>query len=303
MDGKRVSDLCNSSDVQWLTANSYYIGITNCCALLGWGKEKSFIYQTIRPINPGKKETEEAYRTRSIPDPNDNQNAKALKQARDLAEGTYRKVFARFADPNILPYLHTILVFHRYLIPYPSAMSLLEATFPWKMVSMLLNSLLLSCRDYERIQSSEFPRPVKQLPRPLPEDFALRGLLWADKYFPSDWFSNDKIDDDEKYWEVASMTDERKERVLWLAVYIARQGKGQWLIYDDKLHQFSVPSRSEQEIDISMSTDTDEAGTLHQSRASTPSLSSAGNDTTGQTIHDDEDILDIKDYMTRPLIR
>lgn len=113
---------------------------------------------------------------------------------------------------------------------------------------MLLNSLLLSCRDYERVQSSEFPRPVKQLPRPLPEDFTLRGLLWADKYFPSDSFVNDEIDDDEKYFEVASMVEERQERVLWLGVSIARHG--QWLLYDDKLHKFYVPSRFEQGNDI-----------------------------------------------------
>ncbi|KAK7991526.1 hypothetical protein PG988_000320 [Apiospora saccharicola] len=281
---------------KWMESG-YYIGITNCCALLGWGKENSFMYQTIRPINPGKKETEEGYRTRPIPDPNDNQNAKALKQARDLAEGTYRKVFARFADPNILPYLHTILVFHRYLIPYPSAMSLLEATFPWKTVSMLLNSLLLSCKSYERIQSSEFPRPVKQLPRPLPEDFALRGLLWADKYFPSDWFSIDKIDDDERHLEVAPMTDERKERILWLGVSIARHDK--WLLYDEESHRFSVPSRFEQEIDINMSVDPDVANVSDPSRASKPALSSAGDDAIRQAMHADEDMTEIGDCITR----
>ncbi|KAK8036744.1 hypothetical protein PG994_015241 [Apiospora phragmitis] len=281
---------------KWMESG-YYIGIANCCALLCWGKESSFIYQTIRPKKPDNKETQEDYRTRTIPDPKDNQNAKALKQARDLSEGTYRKVFARFADPNILPYLHTILVFHRYLILYPSAMSLLEATFPWKMVSVLLNSLLPSCREYERIQSEEFPRPDKQSPRPLPEDFALRGLLWADKYFPSDWFSNDKIDDDEKYLEVASMTDERKERILWLGVSIARHDK--WLLYDEESHRFSVPSRFEQEIDINMSVDPDVANVSDPSRASKPALSSAGDDAIRQAMHADEDMTEVGDCITR----
>ncbi|KAK7967611.1 uncharacterized protein PG986_001888 [Apiospora aurea] len=285
---------------KWMESG-YYIGIANCCALLGWGKESSFIYQTIRPKKPDNKETEETYRTRTIPDPNDRQNAKALEQARYLAEGTYNKVFSRCSDPNILPCLHTILVFHRYLILFPSAMSLLEATFPWKLVSMLLNSLLLSYRVYERIQrSDEFPRPDNTAPRPLPEDFALRGLLWADKYFPSDWFSNDKIDDDEKYLEVASMTYERKERILWLGVSIARHGK--WLLYDEELHQFSVPFRFDQEIDVSMGVDTDEADISRQSRASSLALSSASNDASIQAMHDDEDMPDIDDGMTRQLI-
>ncbi|KAK8096440.1 uncharacterized protein PG998_014308 [Apiospora kogelbergensis] len=258
---------------RWMESG-YYIGISNCCALLSWGNQNSFIYQTIRHKTP--KETEVEYMNRMMPDTREHQNAKALEQARYLAEGTYNKVFFRFADPNILPYLHTILVFHRHLILYPSAMALLEDTFPWKLVSMLLNSLLLSCREYEKIQrSDEFPRPDKQSPRPLPEDFALRGLLWAEKYFPSDWFSNDKIDDDEKYFEVASMTGERKERILWLGISIARHGK--WLVYDEELHLFSVSSRFEQEIEIT-SVDTEmtsvaELDTL--SRASTLSLSSA----------------------------
>ncbi|KAK8122103.1 hypothetical protein PG984_010773 [Apiospora sp. TS-2023a] len=287
---------------RWMECG-YFIAISNCCALLSWGKN-SFIYQTIRPRRP--KESVEDFNTREIPDPSDQQNSKRLEEARHLAEGTYSKVFPRFADPNILPFLHSTLVFYRFLISYPSAMELLEATFPWKMVSMLLNSLLPSCRDYERIQSNEFPRPVKQLPRPFPEDFALRGLLWTEKYFPSDWFTNDKIDDDEKYFEVASMTDERKERILWLAVYIARQGKGQWLIYDDKLHQFSVPSRFEQEVDINMNFDTEiatisEADTL--SRASTLALSSSGDKAMGEA-EKDEDMPDIDDFMTeQPIIR
>ncbi|KAK8095234.1 uncharacterized protein PG998_014458 [Apiospora kogelbergensis] len=109
---------------------------------------------------------------------------------------------------------------------------------------------------------------------PLPEDFALRGLLWTNGYFPSDWYSNDNIDDDEKYFEVASMADERIERILWLGVYIAQHEK--WLFYDEKSHQFSVPSRFEQKIDTSMNVGTDVANILNPSQA--PALSSAGDD-------------------------
>ncbi|KAK7937497.1 uncharacterized protein PG986_014365 [Apiospora aurea] len=280
----------------WMKSG-YYIGISNCCALLCWGKESSSsIYETIRARRKSgsRKEDDEQYKNREIPDPNHPGNAKALEQARCLAEGTYNKVFSRFADPNILPYLHTILVFHRYLILFPSAMNLLETTFPWKLVSALLNSFLHSYHEYERIQSEEFPRPVKQSPRPLPEDFALRGLVWADKYFPPDWFSNNKIDDDEKYFEVASMTDERKERVLWLGISIARHGK--WLLYDDKSHQYSVPSRFEQDINImSVNTEMDMVSELNLSRASTLVPYLAGNKAMGKAEKGDKDIPDIED--------
>jgi hypothetical protein len=169
-----------------------------------------------------------------------------LEGALRLAHSTCEVVFSRFADPNILPFLHVVLVFMYHLTFYPLGMAVVEKSFPWKLLSMLLNSLLLSYRDYDRIHSNDFPRPEKELPRPLPEDFAMRALLWVDRYFPNDWYSNDKIDDDERYFEVASMTDERKERILWVGVAIARHG--QWLQYDESLHQFAVAAPFEKEI-------------------------------------------------------
>lgn len=169
-------------------------------------------------------------------------------------------MFSRFADPNILPYLHTVLVFYRYLAYFPLAM---------------------------RIQrKSEFPRPEGQLPRPLPEDFALRGLFWTCEqpnvgpYFPSDWFSNHTIEEDEKYDEFASMADERRERILWLSVSIAQHKK--WLLYDENLHRFSVPSRFEEGVNISMGIDTDIANIAVSSRASTSTLCFASDDAIGQ---------------------
>ncbi|KAH8655570.1 hypothetical protein BX600DRAFT_70331 [Xylariales sp. PMI_506] len=223
---------------RWMESG-YYIGIANCCALLDYGKEENSIYRAIRPQRLDEP-AEPNVETAAAPD-------KTFKEALYLAEGTHDIVFRRFADPNVLPYFHVVLVFVYHLTYYPSIMTLIDRTFPWKLVSMLLNSLLLSYRDYTRIQSEDFPKPEKELPRPLPEDFAMNGLLWVDRYFPLDWFSNDRIDDDEKYFEVASMTDKRKERILWLASRIA--GHGKWLLYDETIHQFSVAP--EFEVDIS----------------------------------------------------
>src|SRR4051812_5965173 len=84
---------------------------------------------------------------------------------------------------------------------------------------------------------SGVPEPEGPL-RPLPEDYAMRGLLWAEKYYPSGWFSNDNIEDDKKGLEAAHMGEERKVRVLDLGCRIARENK--WLRYDSKTRQFSV---------------------------------------------------------------
>lgn len=150
-----------------------------------------------------------------------------------------------------------VLVFLYHLTFYPEAMAWIDITFPWKLLSVLLNSLLHSYRDFQdddsRLHDKRFPRPEKELPRPLPEDFAMRGLLWVEKYFPSDWFCNDKMDDEEKYLEAASMADVRKERVLWLGCRIAKVGR--WLTYSDDVDLFGVTTEFEKEVESASTED------------------------------------------------
>lgn len=125
-----------------------------------------------------------------------------------------------------------------------------------------------------------------------------------DKYFPNDWFSNDKIDDDEKYFEVASMTGDRKERILWLGCRIAKFGK--WLTYDETLHQFGVVSEYDTEIE-SITKDADMVLNVSEmsesaSRSSTfDSITTLGDATSER---DDEDMIDVDEALEcRPIIR
>ncbi|KAI4592829.1 hypothetical protein KJ359_010382 [Pestalotiopsis sp. 9143b] len=238
---------------RWMEAG-YYIGISNCCALLSYGKDDNFIFQTICPPRTDDPADVTMEEPSEMPE--------AFNRALHLTRGTQEVVFRRLADPNVLPYIHTVLVFMDHLTSYPSAMGLIETSFPWALASSLLNSLLLSYRDYERIESDNFPMPEKELPRPLPEDFAMKGLLWVDKYYPNDFFCNDKIDDDEKYFEVASMTEERIERILWLGYRLANHNK--WLTYDGTSHTFGVTadyesSPASKSLDQTLSTDMEDA--------------------------------------------
>jgi hypothetical protein len=51
--------------------------------------------------------------------------------------------------------------------------------------------------------------------RPLPDDFAMRGFPWVEKCFPDKCFdTEEKIDDDEKHFELLSLSEERRERVV-----------------------------------------------------------------------------------------
>lgn len=149
----------------------------------------------------------------------------------------------RFDDPNILSYVHVVLVFLLHLKWHPSVMDLIDGTFPWTLLSKLLNSLFQSYRDYDTIHSDEFPRRAEESLRPLPEDFAMRGLPWTETYFPSDWFSN-QVHYDEQYFEIASMMERRKERILWLGMRLAKPGR--WLVYDETKHRFAVAHRMEE---------------------------------------------------------
>ncbi len=164
---------------------------------------------------------------------------KGVTDALNLANRTHDVILRRFGDPNILPYVHVILVFLHNMTSSPEAMAHLAPTFPWKLISLTLNTLLGSCTTYTRIECERFPEPGKDdFPRPLPEDYALRGLLWAERYFPAEWFMT-KVEDEEKTLEVASMGEERKIRCLYLGYRIAQQG-GQWLQYDGENHKFSA---------------------------------------------------------------
>lgn len=92
------------------------------------------------------------------------------------------------------------------------------------------------------------PTPRK---RPLPDDFALRGLSWTEVYFPSDWFVlEESIDDDEKYFELASMMEERRRRVVWLGCRIAEREGGNWLRFDKETKTFGVNPLYEVELDL-----------------------------------------------------
>ncbi|KAK3936938.1 hypothetical protein QBC46DRAFT_268641, partial [Diplogelasinospora grovesii] len=97
------------------------------------------------------------------------------------------------------------------------AMAHVTPAFTWKLAALMLNTLLSKYQSYSRIEGKDFLKPEKdkQL-RPLPKDWALRGLVWVADYFLNGWFSNNKLDEDERHIEIASHAERRKERILYL---------------------------------------------------------------------------------------
>jgi hypothetical protein len=50
---------------------------------------------------------------------------------------------------------------------------------------------------------------------PLPENYLVRGLVWAHDYLPKKWFERER-DEEERYLELASTVKSRMQRVLRL---------------------------------------------------------------------------------------
>ncbi|KAL2016108.1 hypothetical protein VTK56DRAFT_4252 [Thermocarpiscus australiensis] len=231
---------------RWLESG-YSMGITNCCAVVGYGNQSNPIAKALKETRPDDDPQDQPMQESEIKTP----APKELVDALRLFNGTYNVVARRFGDPNILSFLHVTLVFIHHLTFKPKAMAYVAPDFPWKLTALMLNTLLGSCQSYARVESEQFPKN-ESVTRPLPDDFALRGFPWVEEYYPNGWFSNDnKIDDDEKYFEVPSMIEDRKERTLWLGCRIAAQG-GKWLRYDSETRQFGVNPQYEVELDLDM---------------------------------------------------
>ena len=204
----------------------YYIAVANSVAMLGFASKENVLMQAVTESSTYEPDVEMAG---TVTD-DISISMKSFQNAQRLSNSTLKIVLHRIGDPNVLPFIHVTLVFMFYMAQRPRAMRLLGADFPWEALTVMLNTLLFRYSTTLRIESPEFPLPVKDDVRPFTEDFAMRGLLWAEKYFPEKWFSNDRLDDEEKYLEVASMTDDRKERILWLACRIANLGP--WICYE-----------------------------------------------------------------------
>ncbi|KAK6206238.1 hypothetical protein QIS74_13657 [Colletotrichum tabaci] len=223
---------------RWLDSG-YYIGIALANAILEYGSESNSV---MRATKSGRADDADVH----MDDKETCDASQKQLDALDFACRTHNVVFRRFGDPNVSPYVHVTLSFLHHLSHFPTAMGYIEEKIPWKLISYTLNSLMAKCPSVDKIESEEFPRHDKEAPRPLPEDFAQRGLLWVDKYYPDDWFTTAEFDDDEKYFEVPSMAQERRERCLWLGCRLASSGN--WLTYDRATKEFGVPARFEMDV-------------------------------------------------------
>ncbi|KAH6871336.1 hypothetical protein B0T10DRAFT_466745 [Thelonectria olida] len=182
---------------RWLEAG-YFIGISLACSLLGYGDESSVLMNAIA----------------QKPD-----QADVTKEGSNISEA-----------PPLPSEAFTKALSFAFMSNYPTTMSHIEGEYPWKLTVILLNSLSDSSRVEPRMDEG-FPHPEEdELHKPLPEDYAMRGIIFTGLVCQRE------VDEDEKYFELSSMVEERKERILYLGYRIATHQK--WLNFDESIRRF-----------------------------------------------------------------
>ena len=153
--------------------------------------------------------------------------------AEAITYDTFALVLRRIGDKNVLPHVHIMLSFLSTFAANKYVSSLLINN-PWVELVAYLNTLVKTesqihnqtqnqKQDIKTLLSEDvFPGAGERADElPLPEDYLVRGLMWAHDYFPKKWFEREH-DEEERYLELASTVRCRMERVLRLGYQIAK---------------------------------------------------------------------------------
>jgi hypothetical protein len=162
-----------------------------------------------------------------------------FSQVKHLTYETFSLVLRRIGDRNVLPHVHIMLSFLTAFAANPYVSHLLSDA-PWAGLVDFLNALVkaesqMQVKDQpkgphqhlvlDEVFSTEvFPDKGERSDElPLPEDYLVRGLIWAHNYFPKKWFEREH-DEEERYLEFASTRKSRTERVLRLGHKLSTVG-------------------------------------------------------------------------------
>ncbi|KAF8866828.1 hypothetical protein BDZ45DRAFT_734852 [Acephala macrosclerotiorum] len=181
----------------------YHIAVANSIALTGFAAKDNPLMQIISP----SKDVDGIAMASSVFE----QSMASFKLALGLNNPALRIVLQRIGDPNVLPFVHVILVFMFNMTRHTSAMDLLQEDYPWDLLAIMLNTLLAQYKTPTRIEAEQFPLPAIDDFTPFPEDFAMRGLLWADNYFPEQRFASERIDEATYHMNTSTVEAEDKQ--------------------------------------------------------------------------------------------
>jgi hypothetical protein len=218
-----------------------YVAVSNIAAWFSYGTNSNIFRQIFlllayqrRPASekplPISKDPNE---TSSVPHITESQipslldtfvSTPTFSKAATLANDTFALVLRRIGDQNVLPHVHVMLSFLTTIASMPYVAHTIDQS-PWNELVSFLNTLIKIETRKSQIQdvntlltTSLFPNNgnVKERDEyPLPEDYQMRGLIWAQDYFPANWFGKEH-DEGDRNLELASTSRSRIERVLRL---------------------------------------------------------------------------------------
>jgi hypothetical protein len=201
-------------------------------------KEPDYIVEALNPALPLEKQDPQRPRFTE-------QALLPMLKANEI-DLTFSLVLRRIGDKNVLPHVHVMLAFLATLAAVDHLSHLIDNA-PWADVVSFLSTLIKTENQQSQAPSihDSLVRPVftadgdkdSQDEVPLPEDFLIRGLIWAEEYIPQTLFSKD-IDEEERYLELASTARRRSERVLRLGYQLSSFKR--WISYNTYSHTFTT---------------------------------------------------------------
>ena len=161
----------------------------------------------------------------------DDSIAASISQASRLTTPILNASLKRPKDRNVYPLVDYYLAFFWSLLLVQESCKYLEKAMVWKIIErdvpwlaicLFLNDLAAEIPSMtERVLAKAFPQTDLEKSRPLLEDFVLRGQQYALWLFPSKWFTETIVEDDERTHDPPSMGQHRTERIMWLGHRIA----------------------------------------------------------------------------------
>ena len=117
---------------------------------------------------------------------------------------------------NICGFAHVILAFLWSLSFVPSALEFVQTSLPWHKIALFLNAI----HELGGLIAEGPVTGQAGLARQVPEDFLMRGLLWAEYYYPKDYFLNPKPEE-ERSLKLSSHKLYRAGRCVWLGTRLS----------------------------------------------------------------------------------
>ncbi|PWY75165.1 hypothetical protein BO70DRAFT_354627 [Aspergillus heteromorphus CBS 117.55] len=139
-------------------------------------------------------------------------------------------------DRNIYAACHVALAFLWCLSLTPRGMNRVEATVPWRKLTIFLNSLFRSYIKPDIAENDKFP--ISEETTWVAEDFLIRGLAWSRRLYPASFFDDSPSADEGREIEPPSRDVARMYRCIWLGIRLAKFQR--WMTYDFEAREFSA---------------------------------------------------------------